>query len=168
MNMKKEGTTSREAPDSHAQDNGVGTGGQTEKLIKSHSGGKSVLPKKNGGKRKGSGRKKKAETLEKLDIAAEIREHLHEVIDISVKNRETGVVKTEKRKSFRAILDTLRSKAVGQGDVAAAKEYLDRTLGRAHQSVALKHSGEVGTYTAKRPSKAALAAAQAYERSIGQ
>lgn len=91
--------------------------------------------------------------------------HLNEIIEITITER--GTRRTEKRTTLLAILDRLRQDALSNGNkpgerTQAAHEYFDRTLGKAPQDVSLKHSGEVGTYTAKRPSRAALAAKKAY------
>ena len=56
--------------------------------------------------------------------------------------------------------------AISEGDIYVIDKWLDRALGRPAQAVALKHSGEIGTFTAKRPSKAALAAKRAYEQEL--
>lgn len=123
--------------------------------------------RRNNGGHEGAGQQAadtKAPTLVEERIS-----HLEEIVDITITDREGGVVKTAKRKSMLAILDSLRMDALSRKNnpaqrTAAAHEYFDRTLGKAPQPVAMKHSGEVGSYTAKRPSKAALAAKRAYER----
>ena len=158
------GTTPKGAPVQPTEENAVSTGTKTEKLIKATTAEKSATPKKNGGKRPGAGRKPKKETLEKRGLAEEMEAHLWETVEVIVKNRQTGATTTEKRTRFRAMLDTLAEKGIKDKDVPAIKEYFDRTTGKPAQQIAMKHSGEVGTYTAKRPSKAALAAKRAYER----
>lgn len=119
-----------------------------------------------GGKRPGSGRKKKPETLIKMDIQAELDAHLNSDVEVTIKNRSTGEIKTEKRKALRAVLDMLLSKAISAKDVAAGKEYLDRTVGKSPQ--AIKHSGLIGIFEQKKKlTPAELAAAAAYERAHG-
>lgn len=61
--------------------------------------------------------------------------HLFEVVDVTIKNTETGEIMRAQKPALTAVLDMLRQKALKDRDVPAAKEYLDRTLGKAIQEI---------------------------------
>ena len=119
---------------------------------------------KRGGARPGSGRKTLPETLERRGVKEMLEEHIHQEVEVVYTNKKTGETVIKKKPAFVAVLDMLLDKAIKAKDTAAAKEYYDRTIGKPFQQLAMKHSGEVGTYTAKKPTPAALAAKRAYER----
>lgn len=115
----------------------------------------------NGGKRDRSGRKEKAERLKVLGVSDMLDQHLAEDVEVVEVNAETNARTKTKKPALRAMLDMLRYQALKHKDVRAAKEYLDRTMGRAKQAV--EHSGEIITEEEQRlPTKAEKAAARAY------
>ena len=61
--------------------------------------------------------------------------HLFETVDVTIKNTETGEIMRAQKPALTAVLDMLRQKALKDRDVPAAKEYLDRTLGKAIQEI---------------------------------
>lgn len=158
--MKGRTETSVPAPQSpEPEKNGAG---ETEKKQKS-KGGKNYKPKGigNGGKRERSGREEKKTRIEKLGVSATIDQHMAEEVEVVEVNAQTGARKATKKPTLRAMLDMLRHKALKEKDVRAAKEYLDRTMGRAKQTVDV--SGEIVTEEEQRlPTKAEKAAAKAY------
>lgn len=167
----KDGTTKQSAPKKQAKEN-VASKGEYKKIV---MGSKIVKKTKLDDKRrnnyghKGSGRKPNAmrqTAIDNADIVEEIEKHLNEEVEVRITNRITGKIVIEKRKTYRVLLDTLRDAGITNKNVPAIREYFDRTLdrllGKTAQSIALKHSGEVGTYKSKRPTRAALAAKKAY------
>ncbi len=111
----------------------------------------------NGGTREGSGQV----SIEKEPLVHEIkRDHVFEEVEIVITDRRTGQAKTEKKKRLIAMLDMLAQEALQRKNISAAKEWLDRTLGKAHQSI--EHSGQIDTLEQKVPTKAEQAAARAY------
>jgi len=91
-------------------------------------------------------------------------EHLMEEVTVTTLNRETGTVKSVKKTRFRAILDMLSHEALTSKNVSAAKEYMDRTIGKSRQEV--EHSGEIKVEEQRLPTKAERAAAKAYLQSL--
>ena len=114
-----------------------------------------------GGRRNGAGQKKREKPVEQK-LQEELEAHAWEAVDIMEKNQATNQVKIVKKERWRAIMDTLASKAVRNKDTAAAKEYLDRVWGKPYQSI--KHSGSIDVNEQKLPTKAEMAAAEAYNR----
>ena len=90
--------------------------------------------------------------------------HLFEEVTVTTHNRETQEFRSEKKTRFRALLDMLSHKALTEKDVPSAKEYMDRTLGKAKQEVL--HSGEIKTDEQRVPTPAEKAAAAAYRAAI--
>ena len=101
-----------------------------EKIEKTQDSGKS----KRGGKRPGSGRKKREEDdhiMTKMEIIAA---HANEIIDVVERDKSTGQTKITKKMSAVAVLDKLRSEAM-KGNIPALKEISDRYFGRSVQPV---------------------------------
>jgi len=91
------------------------------------------------------------------------RAHMCEEIDVTTVNKQTGITKVEKKETLIAMLDMLRHKALKDKDVIAAREYLDRTLGKSRQEIELE---TINTDEQELPTKAERAAKRAYEKSI--
>lgn len=85
---------------------------------------------KNGGARKGAGRPKHADKITVKAMKKLLEEHGLTEIDVKVGN--TGAVKRQARTLF--VFDKLFELAM-KGDIKAAKEYLDRLLGKAQQPI---------------------------------
>lgn len=119
-----------------------------------------------GGKRDRSGRKTKAERVKTLGVSDTLEAHMIEDVEVIISNRATGKQIISKKPALVALLDMLRHEALVNRNVPAAKEYMDRTLGRAKQRVEV--SGEIKSEEQRVPSKAALAAAAAYERELAK
>lgn len=90
------------------------------------------------------------------EYVVEMKEtHLMEEIDVII--RENGVPRRGKKNRLIAILDMLSTKAVNLKDVPAAKEYLDRTLGKAKQEIELGIKAEDQVPPSEAEVKASLA-----------
>lgn len=63
------------------------------------------------------------------------KSHLMEEVEVVVTDRSTGTSKVQKKATMLAILDVLRQEALKSKSVPAAREYFDRTLGKAKQEV---------------------------------
>lgn len=119
-----------------------------------------------GGRQDHAGRLTKAERLQALGVSDTIEAHLVqevELVDGGVPKLPEGhePIKSKKPRLV-AILDMLAVKALGpEQSIPAATEYLNRTLGRAKQTVEV--SGAIKTEEQSMPSKAEMAAARAYE-----
>lgn len=119
------------------------------------------LEDKRGGAKEGAGR---PGTLGKTEKVRDMKEqHLFEEVEILLHNRETGATVREKRKALYAVLDMLRTKALKEKDVQAAKEYLDRTLGKALQEIEFN---DISKHEQRLPTEAEKAAARAYHLAI--
>jgi len=130
-----------------------------EKKPKSKHGG----PRQNsGGAREEAGREKKPEKVKILGITAMIEQHMIEEVDVVEINVNTKARVVTKKPAVRALLDMLRYKALKHSDVKAAKEYLDRTLGRAKQHIDMSVEDIVTEEEQRLPTKAERAAAKAY------
>lgn len=119
---------------------------------------------KKGGKRPGSGRKKSKERLEVLGIKQMVDAHGLERVDVVVTDKGTGKTQVVKKSRIEALLDVLHRMGLNDKNVEAAKEYLNRTMGRPIQGV--QHSGEIQTHEQHLPTKAEIAAAKAYEAAL--
>lgn len=96
---------------------------------------------KQGGSRKGAGRKPDAE-IERLNILKERAEnHALEEVDIRVVDGTT-IKKVSKTRDL-ALLDTLFNEGFKNKNINAIREYFDRTRGKARQP--LEHSGTINT-----------------------
>lgn len=138
-------------------------GGAIEKKPRYTKDGKNYVPKGigNGGKRERSGRKEKEEKIKAIGITETLEQHLLEEVDVVEVNAQTQKRTVTKKPTVRALLDMLRYEALKNKNVKAAKEYMDRTLGRAKQTVDM--STEIVTEDEQRlPTKAERAAAKAY------
>lgn len=119
------------------------------------------IPDKRGGAQEGAGR---PQLLGKSEKVREMKEqHLFEEVEVLVTNRETGKIIRKKKQSLFAVLDMLRTKALKEKDVPAAKEYLDRTLGKALQEIEFN---DISKHEQKLPTEAEKAAARAYIAAI--
>lgn len=160
----EKGRTESTAPAPSTPGSGTNGAGATEKKQKSPAKNGKAYKRKgvgNGGKRDRSGRTEKAERLKILGVSEMLDQHLAEEVEVVEVNAETNARTKTKKPALRAMLDMLRYQALKHKDVRAAKEYLDRTMGRAKQAV--EHSGEIITEEEQRlPTKAEKAAARAY------
>jgi len=170
--MKKEGRTKLKvlAPT-------TGKGSEDEKKQeekkssspKKITGGKNYKPKGVGigGKREGAGRKTKDEKLGKiLGVSETLEQHLIEEVEVTELNVNTGARISTKKPTLRAILDMLRYQALKKSDVRAAKEYLDRTVGRAKQHIDVKTEEIVTEAEQRVPTLAEQKAANAYYETL--
>ncbi len=137
--------------------------GKREKIQKPSRGGRSYVKKgiPVGGAREKAGRIPKAEKVEFLGVSATIEQHLIEDVEVIEINVQTGERKATKKPTVRAILDMLRHEALKNKSVSAAKEYMDRTLGRAKQKIDMTND-IVPEEEQRLPSRAEKAAAKAY------
>lgn len=189
------GTTGNTGPGKAAQENGARTGASTKKTAKERAADQlkraGVDPAKmtyaemrsklkqlktegklgdgraeNGG-HENSGRHTTQTVLNEKGLHIVLDKHANETVKVTVTDRRSGqTVEIEKPRVLVALEKLFERATKGAGETQALEKWLDRALGKAPQAVAMKHSGEVGTYTAKRPTKAALAAKRAYERSL--
>lgn len=97
-------------------------------------------------------------------VTAMKESHLMELVEVTTVNRETGKTTTTKRETMLAILDMLRHEALKSKSVAAAKEYLDRTLGKSKQEI--EHSGEIKVDDQRVPTEAEREAAAMFRRAL--
>lgn len=185
----KKGTTASAAPASPAQENGAGPGTKkktakqraTDTLARAgvDAAGMSyrqmcskIKELKAEGKltdlREGnenSGRPTTESVITEKGLHIVLNKHANETVKVTITDPQSGLTATVHRPRIIVALEKLFERATkGAGETQALEKWLDRALGKAPQAVAMKHSGEVGAYTAKRPSKAALAAKRAYER----
>jgi len=110
---------------------------------------------------------KGAPALAKEGMIMEMKEtHLMEDVEVTIHDRKTNKVLTKKRATMLAILDMLRQEALGKKNIQAAKEYLDRTLGKSKQEI--EHSGEIKVEEQRLPTKAEKAAAAAYLKALDE
>lgn len=111
-----------------------------------------------GGAREGAGRKPLADRKKVQELRDLIEDHAGEEVEIVETNRGTGTTQVKKKKTIVAIMDMLRHEAIQNKSIPAAKEYLDRVLGKAIQP--LEHSGEIDTETQGIPNHPAVVAAR--------
>lgn len=99
------------------------------------------------------------ESLSKSPKVLETREqHLFGEVEITVTDG-SGTTRKEKKTRLVAILDTLAIEAIKNKDVGAAREYFDRTLGKAKQEI---EYNDPDIEEQRLPTKAEKAAAKAY------
>lgn len=123
----------------------------------------------NGGKRDHAGRLSKAERLQALGVSDTIEAHLVQQVELTdgslPKTPEGQKPIVSKKPRLVAILDMLAGEALGPArSVSAASEYLNRTLGRAKQTVEV--SGSIKADDQAPPTPAEEAAARAYEQAL--
>lgn len=95
----------------------------------------------------------------------EIREnHISEEVEVVVHDKTKGEIRKEKRQRLTAILDMLSQEALGNKNIQAAKEYLDRTLGKSKQEIEM--TGDIKVEEQRPPTKAEKAAAAAYLKAL--
>lgn len=165
--MKKE-TTGTSSPASKKPGKGTPTAEKKQKPRKKapSRGG----PRENsGGARDHSGRKTKAERLQALGVSDTIEAHLVQEVELTdgatPKLPEDHKPIVSKKPRLVAILDMLAGEALGPSrSVSAASEYLNRTLGRAKQTVEV--SGSIKADDQAPPTPAEVAAAKAYEDAL--
>lgn len=117
-----------------------------------------------GGARKGAGAKKKEDREVQRTLTEIAEAHANEVVDVQIINKTTNTTETVQKTRSEAILDMLYTEAVNRKNIPAAKEYHDRTRGKAKQEI--EHSGEIKTETQRPPTMAELEAAKAYESNL--
>ncbi|EKD24136.1 MAG: hypothetical protein ACD_81C00100G0012 [uncultured bacterium] len=119
-----------------------------------------------GGFRPGSGRKSNQDKLERLEIKAIHDAHILEEVDVVEVDKATGGTRIVTKTRVQALLDVLYSEGHNRKNIAAIKEYFDRTQGKPLQGI--QHGGEIKTEEQHLPTKAELAAAEAYERALDE
>lgn len=167
-------TTGTSSPASTTSKRGKTGPAETEKKQKPKKpskGGRNYVPvgKENGGARDHSGRKTKAERLQALGVSDTIEAHLIQEVELQngsvPKIAEGSAPIVSKKPRLVAILDMLATEALGPSrSVSAASEYLNRTLGRAKQTVEV--SGSIKADDQAPPTAAEVAAAKAYEDAL--
>lgn len=106
-------------------------------------------------------------SLSKDQKVVEIKErHLMEEVEVVVTDRGTNEVKKQKKPRLVALLDMLAHEGLKNKNIPAAKEYLDRTLGKSKQEI--EHSGEIKVEEQRLPTKAEKAAAAAYLKALDE
>lgn len=90
---------------------------------------------KNGGARAGAGRKPDAELLAIKGIKDKIEKHIQEEIEVSKIDPITKSPIVKKNTRVLLILEMLFEEAYQKNNISAAKEWLDRGLGKAPQSI---------------------------------
>lgn len=165
-------TTGTSSPASTTSKRGKkGQGEDEKKQKKPITGGKNYKPNGTGvgGKRDHAGRQSKAERLQALGVSDTIEAHL--VQDVELMNGAVPKIADgakpilTKKPRLLAILDMLATKALGpEQSIPAATEYLNRTLGRAKQTVEV--SGSIKADDQAPPTPAEVAAAKAYEDAL--
>ncbi len=125
-------------------------------------GGIQSLPKEdrrknNGGARTNSGPKPDEERERLVTLKDQAEMHAMEEVDIAV--LQDGLAKKVKMTRAHAVLEMLFGEAVKNKNISAAKEYGDRTRGKARQEVDV--SGEIATADQYTPQDPALKAASA-------
>lgn len=165
--MKGRTASNAPAPQSpKLEKNGAGKLEKKQNPTKS-SGATSVPEKKpHGGKRDRAGRKSKAERIDALGVSDTLEQHLVEEVEVIEVNAQTGARKRSKKPTLQALLDMLRHEALKNKSVPAAKEYMDRTLGRAKQRI--EHEGGIEVDDQRPLTKAEQAAALAYEAALDE
>lgn len=117
-----------------------------------------------GGKRKGAGKKKRDDRPVQRTLTEIAESHATEVVEVQVINKTTNTADVVRKTRSEAILDMLYTEAVNRKNIAAAREYHDRTRGKPKQE--LEHSGEIKTDKQRAPTKAEIEAAKAYESNV--
>lgn len=97
----------------------------------------------------------------------EMREqHLMEQVEVVISDKTNNTMRKEKKPRMVAILDMLSQEALKNKSIPAAKEYLDRTLGKAKQEI--EHSGEIKVDDQRVPTKAEREAARLFRKALGR
>jgi len=187
----KNGTTPKGAPEQPTQENGAASGTPRKPAKKTAKQRAEEQLKRSGVDTAGMTYAKMRSTIQRLkaegkliDARAEnsgpttvesltarglqivLDRHANETVKVRITDGKGNIVEVEKPRVILALEKLFERATKGQGETQALEKWLDRAMGKAPQAVALKHSGEVGTYTAKRPSKADIAAKRAYERAL--
>ena len=115
--------------------------------------------KKWGGSRVNAGRKKKTENVILEELNEEIKNHKSKLVDVTNISQE-GREKIEKKERLLIVLEVLFQEACLRKNISAAKEWLDRTMGKAPQT--LEHSENTSPIEQRVPTKAEQRAANAY------
>jgi ribonuclease I len=135
----------------------------SKETVKSSVDEKLKTEKKNGGARPNSGRKRTLITEVRLTMQETMKDHPTEEVEVVVTDKGTGETKLVKSTRIKALLDMLFTKGFKDKDVGAAKEYFDRTIGKAPQAII--HSGSIDTTKQdKELTKGEIAAAEAYKK----
>jgi len=92
--------------------------------------------------------------------------HMMEEVEVTVRDRKTNEIKSSKKATMLAILDMLRHEALQNKSIPAAREYFDRTLGKAKQEI--EHSGEIKVDDQRVPTKAEREAARLFRKALGR
>ena len=121
---------------------------------------------KHGGKRPNSGRKPVEEKLKERGIKDLLDKHALETKQVTIIDPVTGKQRKVDRPRTLIIMNMLFQKAQRQKDVKAAKEWLNRALGKAPQFI--EHSGEIKTEEQRVPTEAELKASRAYVEALKQ
>lgn len=97
--------------------------------------GDKIKKGKRGGKREGSGAKKKIENLQIMGIKQLIDNFTNEEVEVQIMDREKGIVIKMKKPRIVALLEMMYQEAMKNKNIMAGKEVLDRALGKAPQTI---------------------------------
>lgn len=99
--------------------------------------GKEITPpKKNGGKRPGSGRKPKEVNIIARGIKDWMDTHMNEKVDVRIKDPKTGKERIIKKTRLMYAMEKLYSMGTsGEGNADAVNKWMDRVLGKPLQKV---------------------------------
>jgi hypothetical protein len=140
--------------------------GKSVSTQKKSKGGRNYKPKGMGmgGKRPGSGRKTKEETLIAKGVKELFDTHGLEMVDVVETDKATGQTRIVKKTRVQALLDVLYSEGHNKRNTSAIKEYLDRTAGKPVQGIAL--GGTINVKEQRVPTMEERLAARAYRQTL--
>jgi hypothetical protein len=157
--------TAKQRAEEQLKRSGIDTNGMTFKEMRS-----TIQRLKAEGKlvdaRAGNGALTTEESLQARGLDILLEKHIGETVSIRITDGKGNIVYVEKPRVVVALEKLFERGTKGAGETQALEKWLDRVMGKPAQALAVKHSGEIGTYTAKKPSKAALAAKKAYAANI--
>ena len=155
----------------YAEEVGVDTDGKLKKEIMEKLENLNLYPENSnshGGAREEAGRPKgsKDKATQLMDkIRDEAIYHAEKVVEVVEINKSTNKRQVIEKKRYVFVLDMLWDEAVKRKNITAAKEYLDRTMGKATQPI--EHSGEIKNQEQRIPDDPAVLAAQsAYHEAL--
>lgn len=154
--MNKEGITGTGSPAPDSSKAASGAGPKLENLKKKGSG-------KWGGKRSGSGRTTKKETLEKKGHLELIETHVDEDVEVTIQV-DGKPVKLKKPRLLIAMEKLFQIGTKGDGNEQALSKWLDRAVGKPLQGINL--SGEIKVEEQRAPTKAERDAARAFRETL--
>ena len=141
--------------------------GKSISTPKKSQGGRNYKPKGigRGGKRPGAGRKSSLKKLEESGKKELIDEHVSEMVEVTVRDKDTlKVIKIMKPRILAAMEKLFVVGTSGEGNPEALDKWLNRALGRPVQGIAL--SGAIDVKEQRVPTEAERKAARAYRRTL--